>query len=288
MEGHLSYLISSESWQLLDALFQTLPEQEKARLQKRRDRLNAHFRSESLQDHMTHLDLFYNLHDLLQEMNIPTAVHCKSSTDRTGMGIERMFAMKHYKELGFTVTDDIKELIEDERFKILVAYHLDAWHQRTRHSRDVLGRSYGPPSAINSNPMMVTSLPEAYLIDKKKPIEHGARKGFDRVVRPLAILVYYTFAFISCLARSPLSYWQLTKEKRPFKDLIIALKGTLKEYFNPIMLPTRIMDEQGELLKTRQLRTPSKFLSPLAKEKERIQKKDPPLAEATTPELFSE
>lgn len=114
------------------------------------------------------------LRDLLcKELGLPIVYHCKSSTDRSSI-VAVSAALHQWQAMRLPIPRDFVSLLDDCRFKELVAMNLMTAHQVTRYSRaakgevngeklnkNILGLEYGKGALINS--LIPQLLPKRYV-----------------------------------------------------------------------------------------------------------------------------
>ena len=261
MEGDLSPVISLKSWKELKPSLTSNKE-----VQLHIDALDRHFTSLNPFTQLDNLTLFLHLQHVMQESGIPTAIHCKSSTDRTGIGVAYTTALVQYKALGKTVPKSMNDLLKEEAFKELFAIAWQPWHQRSRHSRDVLGISFGGYPV--ENPMVLRGLPDRY-----KQNNYIACVGLNILYIPIMLgldlafgAIYQTVSFAYALGSAA---WHFRdNDKTPLQDFATAFRNTVKiRCNNPISYIPLQSVRKDAFLSERHLLTKGSCTSPLEKEK---------------------
>lgn len=189
-EGYTSPLLMRQGWEEILKILEKDPEKSKL-LAPHIQALHEHFSSFSKKLPLLHLFLHINI--IISAINekheeLPTIVHCKSSTDRTGIGLSILATLKQFKQLGIPIPGDVKKLTEDLRFKELFALNwIPTWHQRSAFSRDALGISFG--SGIQQNPILIECLPKRYLTKPSSLFTQGVQTAaFNAIHYPLVLL----------------------------------------------------------------------------------------------------
>lgn len=145
---------------------------------------------------------------LCKLLNLPCIYHCKSSTDRTSIAIALSSALKQWLDLQLSLPNDIRTLIEDERFKELFAFNWMVGHQITRYARGAVGTINGErlnnenlglslSRGINQNPSILRLLPARYLTDY--PLSKIGKFSFGYLLF-LTFMVPFVYLPLSCFS----------------------------------------------------------------------------------------
>ncbi len=192
-EGSLSPIIMREGWDEIHSLIKKTPEKLK-KVQQHVEILNNYF-SGSI--HLSSIHLFLHMNIILSEINgvnesLPIVLHCKSSTDRTGIGAAILATLGQFKSLKIPIPSDLNLLTSDLRFKELFFLNwAPTWHQRSKYSRDILGISFG--AGLQQNPILVDCLPKRFLKDSSSKF-HNIKSGFFAGINFLGLRIYHCFS----------------------------------------------------------------------------------------------
>ncbi len=162
-EGKVSSALMETAYKEIQALLNARPKI-RIQLQSHINVLDQYFMGKK---HLSDAHLFMLMNTVLKELSgeseeLPLVLHCKSSTDRTGIGAAILTAMSQMKRLGIEIPSDMGLLTKDPRFKALYQINwIPTWHQRSEYSRDIAGISFG--NGITQNPIVIECLPENFL-----------------------------------------------------------------------------------------------------------------------------
>ncbi len=169
-EGTLSPPIMAQGWKELKAR-QDFAEKTKG-VQAHVQQLEEYFAGHL---HLSNLHLFIHMHLVLSAINtneeLPLVLHCKSTVDRTGMGVAILTALDQWKRLGKTIPADLSKLIDskEEEFKELFFLNwLPTWNERARAARVHEGVCFG--LGASRNPIMLECLPKRCLKESKSTL----------------------------------------------------------------------------------------------------------------------
>lgn len=186
LEGGTSSPLMAKGFQELK---EVLNERSKEKLKPHIETLEAYFAGKTS---LSSLHLFLHMNMLIMEISgeneeLPLVLHCKSSTDRTGIGAAVLASVKQMKKMGEEIPADMSTLTQNVKFKELFALNwIPTWHQRSEYSRDVAGISFGKD--ISQNPVVAECLPERYLTPSKSLIRwtlSGIFGGFSVAISEL-------------------------------------------------------------------------------------------------------
>ncbi len=161
------------------------------KLREHIDILSSYFRGAN---YLSNLHLFLHMNIVISELNkgsqnLPTVLHCKSSTDRTGIGAALVATLRQFERLRIPIPSDMTLLTKDIRFKELFYLNwIPTWHQRSKYSRDIEGISFG--KAVGQNPILLDVLPKRFLDKQKASISHNIRSGFFALFNALGLKIY--------------------------------------------------------------------------------------------------
>lgn len=253
-EGYTSPLLMRQGWDKIQKFLPKTPE-----LEPHIKALEQHF--SSLSKRLSILHLFLHMNIIISAINganekLPTVLHCKSSTDRTGIGMAILATLKQFKRLGIPIPGDLKKLTDDLRFKELFALNwIPTWHQRSSFSRDDLGISFG--SGVQQNPILLECLPKRYLTKSPSlPMQAVQSAAFNILHYPLLVLTQTAHQ----IAYLPANLARLTSAEGR-KELFTIYKNTLLDMVTPVIYPSTFINEKGNQFRS----TGKPALSPLQK-----------------------
>lgn len=261
LEGTLSPVILLKGWVALRSLLKNQPNTIK-KVVHHIHTLDNYFKGKT---HLSSLHLFLHMNIVLSELNgkhenLPLVLHCKSSTDRTGIGAAILSTLAQFKKLNISIPSDMSLLTKDSKFKELFALNwIPLWYQRSKYSRDVEGISFG--SSIGQNPIVVECLPERYLKKSrsKRRFVFSAALATGNFIGSAFMALHRTNLFILNL----LAYkFSLTSEEKLLDSFIVANNAILESSKLSFYPNTRV-NEKGLKFKS-QKGTPR---SPLDKSK---------------------
>jgi hypothetical protein len=258
-EGYTSPLLMRHGWDKIQKMLENEPEKSKI-LEPHIKALKQHFSSISKRLPLLHLFLHMNI--ILSSLNgdsekLPTVLHCKSSTDRTGIGMAILATLHQFKRLGIPIPADLKKLTGDLRFKELFALNwIPTWHQRSAFSRDDLGISFG--SGIQQNPLLLDCLPKRYLTPPSPlPAQAIQTVAFNVLHHPILALTQA----IHHIGYLPENLRRLASTQGR-KELFAIYKNSLWDMTTPIIYPSRFINEKGNKFRSKGI----PVLSPLQKQ----------------------
>jgi hypothetical protein len=257
-EGSLSPAITSQGWKELSNILKENPKKAE-KLHDHIATLNKYFKGDQ---HLSNLHLFLHMNIILQELNsenedLPTVLHCKSSTDRTGIGAALLATLKQFERLGIPLPSDMNVLTSDIRFKEL--FHINwipTWHQRSKLSRDIEGISFG--KGLGQNPILLDILPERFLQRKKGSMSGRIKSSFFAAANALGYEFYRAFHLNTCSLKNK----EMTTEKHGEKMAVLAHSNCQRK--TPCHLPTVYLNERIHNFRSKT----GSPLSPLQKEKQ--------------------
>jgi len=262
-EGYTSPLLMRQGWEKIQKIAKKHPEKAKI-VASHLKAMQQHFSSFSKR--LSMLDLFLHTNIVLSALNedaelLPTVLHCKSSTDRTGIGMAILATIKQFKRLGIPIPNDLKELKNNVAFKELFAMNwIPTWHQRSAFSRDNLGISFG--SGIQQNPILLECLPKRYLNSSSSlPVQVIQNTAFNILHYPLVA----SSQLIHHIGYLPEHLKRLTSS-RGRKELFTIWKNTVWDMVTPFSYPSTFISEKGNLFRSSGLAP----VSPLEKKEKSI------------------
>lgn len=253
-EGSVSPLVMKQGWNSLLKILGKYP-QKVQKLEYHIQTLNRYFQE---QKYLDPVELFFHMHILLAELNqehevLPIVLHCKSSTDRTGIAAAMLTALKQYRKMQLPIPQDPKKWISDPKFKeLFVLNWIPMWHQRSKFSRDIEGVSFG--SGLFQNPILLECLPQRYLTNSFQYPSWWGKVGL--------LTIFNLIGSLSEVSSRALLLGQAFSSKRNPESATTVFRKSLLEQSRPSFCPTVQVNEKGLRFKSKTSHPPS----PLEKE----------------------
>lgn len=202
---------------------------------------------------------------LCKLLGLPLVYHCKSSTDRTSIANALSTTVYQWFTLNLPLPTNLRDLLQDFRFKELFAANWMTGHQITRYARGAEGTVCGEKlnnenlglslsRGIAQNPTIAHLVPERYLKPFPTPAKLKTSAVYFLLLLPLSLLLYVPLtaitavrhiAYVATLGKNP--HWI-----GPGKFTLPVLPLTLIFNF-PSIFPEKVLNESSPQIGERRL-----------------------------------